>query len=363
MQIVTYVMLAFAALAAIDRIFGDRLGLGPQLAQGISMLGPLTLSMAGVMVLSPYIASLLTGVSGSFPEFLDFSIIPASIFANDSGGAQLSVDLARDPALGLFNGLIVASMMGVTVSFTIPYSLQVTRPEDHDALLLGIICGMITIPVGCVVGGLMLGIGILTLLLDLVPMILLLAICAVGIVRFRRVTLKVFAVLGWIIRMLITLGLLIGIVEFLTDLKILPVSEPLENAMIIILNIACIMAGAFPLLHVVKLVFKRPFDAIGRKLGINETSALGLLSTLATSLTTFGMMGDMDRRGITVNSAFAVSAAFVFVDHLAFTMSYNADYLPAMIVAKLVSGVSAVAMACLLMHLDAGRSRARTPSV
>ena len=362
MQIVTYVLLAFAVVAAIDLIFGDKLGLGSQLHQGIMMLGPLTLAMAGVMVLSPYIAELLSGVSGSFPEFLDFSIIPASIFANDSGGAQLAVDLARDPEIGLFNGLVVASMMGVTITFTIPYSLQVTKPENHDSLLLGIICGMVTIPVGCIIGGLMLGIGFLPLVLDLVPMILLLAAVAVGIVRFRRVTLRIFAIFGWIIRLLITVGLIIGIVEFLTEWRILPVSMPLTDVMNTILNIACVMAGAFPLLHIVKLIFKKPFALLGKRLGINDTAALGLLSTVATSLTTFGMVNEMDKRGITVNAAFAVSAAFVFVDHLAFTMSYNSAYLPSMIVAKLLSGVAAVAMACLLMRLDSKKVAANRNS-
>ena len=331
-------MLAFAVVAAIDRIFGSRLGLGTELDKGINMLGPLTLAMAGVMVLSPYIAELLSGVRDSFPEFLDFSIIPASIFANDSGGAQLAVDLARNPELGLFNGLIVASMMGVTITFTIP---------------------MITIPVGCIVGGVMLGIGILPLLLNLVPMLVLLVAVAIGIIKFRQITLKIFSVLGWIIRMLITVGLVIGIVEFLTDFRILPTSMPLSEAMITIVNIACIMAGAFPLLYVVGLIFKKPFGYLGRALRINETSALGLLSTVATSLTTFGMINEMDKRGITINAAFAVSAAFVFVDHLAFTISYNSAYLPAMIVSKLISGISAILLACLLMRLDEKKEAAK----
>ena len=77
-----------------------------------------------------------------------------------------------------------------------------------------------------------------------------------------------------------------------------------------------------------------------------------MLSTVGTSLTTFGMLGEMDRRGVVLNSAFAVSAAFVFVDHLAFTMSYNAEYLPAMIVAKLLSGATAVLLACLLLRRE-----------
>ena len=84
---------------------------------------------------------------------------------------------------------------------------------------------------------------------------------------------------------------------------------------------------------------------ISKKVGMNEVSALGFVGTLATNVTTFGMMRDMDDKGVVLNSAFAVSAAFTFAGHLAFTMSFNADYLVPVIVGKLVAGVFAVAIA------------------
>ena len=57
--------------------------------------------------------------------------------------------------------------------------------------------------------------------------------------------------------------------------------------------------------------------------------------------------------GKVVNIAFAVSAAFVFGDHLGFTAGFAPDMLPAMIVGKLVGGVSAVAVALWLTRKDA----------
>ena len=87
---------------------------------------------------------------------------------------------------------------------------------------------------------------------------------------------------------------------------------------------------------------------IGGRLGINEVSAIGFVSSLATSATTFGVMNDMDKKGAMLNSAFAVSAAFTFAGHLAFTLAYDAAYLPAMIVGKLVAGVCALVVGVLL---------------
>ena len=45
------------------------------------------------------------------------------------------------------------------------------------------------------------------------------------------------------------------------------------------------------------------------------------------------------------NIAFAVSAAFVFGDHLGYTAGFAPEVLPAMIVGKLTGGISALALA------------------
>ena len=53
----------------------------------------------------------------------------------------------------------------------------------------------------------------------------------------------------------------------------------------------------------------------------------------------------MDGKGAMINSAFAVSAAFTFAEHLAFTMSFDDSYIFYMILGKLVSGVCALLIA------------------
>ena len=75
---------------------------------------------------------------------------------------------------------------------------------------------------------------------------------------------------------------------------------------------------------------------------------MGILSSLATSVHTFEKMREMDKKGIVLNSAFAVSGAFVFCGHLAFTMAFAPEYVVPVIVGKLISGVSAVAAAVII---------------
>ena len=64
------------------------------------------------------------------------------------------------------------------------------------------------------------------------------------------------------------------------------------------------------------------------------------------------MMNEMDSKGTVLNSAFAVSAAFVFGDHLGFTAGFAPQMLPAMIVSKLTGGITAVAVALWLTRKD-----------
>ena len=56
----------------------------------------------------------------------------------------------------------------------------------------------------------------------------------------------------------------------------------------------------------------------------------------------------MNDRGKVVNMAFAVSAAFAFGDHLAYTASVAKEIVLPMIAGKLAAGICAVAVAFLI---------------
>ena len=180
MNPITAIMLVFSCLGALDRIFGNRFGLGKEFERGFMLLGPMALSMIGMIVLSPYLAQLLSPCFDAFYNALniDPSILPASLFANDMGGASLSQEICVDTKLGGFNALVVSSMMGCTISFTIPYALGVVKKEHHKDLFFGLLCGIITIPVGSVVSGLCIGLPFLYLLWNLLPLILISAMIA-----------------------------------------------------------------------------------------------------------------------------------------------------------------------------------------
>ena len=81
---------------------------------------------------------------------------------------------------------------------------------------------------------------------------------------------------------------------------------------------------------------------------MNDVAAAGMVASLANCIPMFGMMKDMDDRGKIINVAFSVSAAFVFGDHLGFTAGFDANMITPMIIAKLVGGITAVAIAMFI---------------
>ncbi len=350
MNYVAVFMCVFSLLAAIDRIFGNRFGLGREFERGFMLFGTMALSMIGMIILSPAIADVLSPLFEVTYKYLkiDPSIIPASFFANDMGGAPLASEIAHNAKIGGFNALVVSSMMGATISFTIPFALGAVKKELHESVLLGLLCGIVTVPVGCFVSGLFLKLSVLELLLNLLPLVILSGIIAVGLILCPTLCVKIFSVFGAFIKIVITIGLALGILRFLTGYEVIKNLDTLENGAAVCLNASVVMSGAFPFMYIVGKVLKKPLAFTGRKMGINETSALGFVSTLATNVTTFGMMGDMDRKGVVLNSAFAVSAAFTFAGHLAFTLAFDASYIAPVILGKIISGVSALLLAVLI---------------
>ena len=248
-------------------------------------------------------------------------------------------------------------MMGVTVSFTIPFAFTAVDRSQHDYLLPGLLCGGVTIPVGCFAGGIIQGIPISTLFINMLPLVVLSAVLAAGLMLFPRVCTLVFGWLGKLIQALITFGLMVAIIRFLSGREIIPGLETIEAAGEICLNAAIVMSGAFPLLYIISKLLAKPIGILADRMGINHESAMGFISSLANSMTTFEQMKNMDDKGVMLNSAFAVSAAFVLGDHLAFTLAMDGDFVPGMMVGKLVSGVLAVGAALFLYGYLSRRAR------
>ena len=349
-QILICIMAVFAVLGGLDRIFGNRFGLGKEYEEGILAMGSLALAMVGVITLAPVLADVLMVAVGPVFRLLgaDPAMLAGTVLACDMGGGALAQNMTENKDVAMLSGVILGSMMGATIVFTIPVALGILPAQDRKYLAKGILCGVVTIPVGVLVGGITAGFSLMLVLRNLVPIVILAALIALGLWKAEKLMIKGFAIFGKLIVALITVGLTAAIVESLTGWVLIPGMAPISEGFQTAGAIAIVLAGAFPLVYLLTKLLKKPLLAFGRLLGINETAAAGLVATLANSIATFGMTKDMDDRGKVVNIAFAVSAAFVFGDHLGFAAGFAPEMLAPMILGKLAGGVSAVAIALLL---------------
>jgi len=349
-EVLIYIMAGFAVLGALDRIFGNRIGIGKEFEEGILAMGALAMAMLGIIALAPVLANLLRPVVVPVYRFLgaDPAMFAGTILACDMGGASLAKELTADPESAMLGGVLAGSMLGATIVFTIPVAMGILHPADRPYMAKGILAGIVTIPVGVLVGGLVAGFPLMKVLRNLVPIVVIAILIALGLWKAEKWMVKGFSAFGKGVVAVITAGLAAAIVRSLTGFTIIPGMAPLEEGFLTVGAIAIVLAGAFPLVWVVTRLLKKPLMKAGRLLGINETAAGGLVATLANSIATFNMVGEMDDRGKVINIAFAVSAAFVFGDHLGFTAGFAPEMLPAMIVGKLAGGISAIFVALWL---------------
>lgn len=349
-EVLIDMMAVFALLGGLDRILGGRFGLGSRFEEGILSMGSLALAMVGIVSLAPVLAGILKPIVVPVYRLLgaDPAMFAGTVLACDMGGGPLARQLTADPQAADLGGVITGSMLGATVVFTIPVAMGILKEEDRPAMAKGILCGMVAIPFGILAGGLTAGYAFSMVLRNLVPIVLMALLIALGLWRAEKAMVAAFTAFGKIVVAVVTVGLSGAIIQALTGFAVIPGLAPISEGFETVGTIAIVLAGAFPLVYVLTQVLNKPLMALGKLLGINEPASAGLIASLANSIATFGMVKDMDDRGKVVNIAFAVPAAFVFGDHLGFTAGFAPELLPAMIVGKLVGGVFAVGVALLL---------------
>jgi ethanolamine transporter len=306
--------------------------------------------MLGIITLAPVLASILKPIIVPIFSLLgaDPAMFAGSLLACDMGAASLALELTENNDAAMLGGIITGSMLGATLVFTIPAAMGILREEDRPAMAKGILCGIVTIPVGVLAGGIAAGFAISMVLRNLIPIVILAILIALGLWKWEKAMVKGFTAFGKGVTAVVTVGLVAGIAQRLTGWVIIPGLAPIEEGFHTVGEIAIVLAGAFPLVYTVTRVFRKPLLKLGKLLGINDASAAGLVATLANSIATFGMVSQMDDRGKVVNIAFAVSAAFVFGDHLGFTAGFAPTMLGPMILAKLTGGLLAATLALFL---------------
>jgi len=362
-SVIIFIMMIFMIVGAVDKIRGNKLGYGEKFDDGMNAMGPLAAAMAGVVAAAPVLALILSPIIVPIYGLLgaDPSMFATTLLACDMGGYPLALQMAQSEEVGQYAGLILGTMMGPTIVFTIPVALSIIKEEDRPFLGAGILAGMITIPIGCIVGGLAMNmtsykIGIGSILVNLIPVIIIAGLIVLGLWFKPAKMIAGFNKFGTGVTVVITALTAIAVFEYETGIQF-PLFNlmvdyegtcPLEDGLLVCGQIAIVLIGAYPMVEWITRHFGAALGKIGDKLGMNAAGSTGLVATLANNIAMFNIMGEMNAKGKLLNVAFAVSAAFVFGDHLGFTAGNNPEMITPVIIGKLVAGITALIVANIL---------------
>lgn len=364
-SVIIFVMMIFMIVGAIDKIRGNKKGYGEWFEEGFNAMGPLAIAMAGVVAAAPVLAIILRPIIVPIYQLVgaDASMFATTLLACDMGGYPLAMKMAANENIGNFAGLILGTMMGPTIVFTIPVALSIIKKEDRPFLGAGILAGLITVPIGCIVGGLVMNftsykMNIGTIIVNIIPVIIIAGLIVLGLWFKPQKMINGFNKFGTAVTVIITFFTAVAVFEYQTGIKF-PLMNimvepdesgvvPLESGLLVCGQIAIVLIGAFPMVKWITDTFEKPLEKIGQKLGMNEAGSAGLIANLANNIAMFNIMKDMNAKGKILNVAFAVSAAFVFGDHLGFTAGVNNEMIFPVIVGKLVAGITALILANIM---------------
>lgn len=359
--VVVGIMTLFALVGIVDSIFlKNKLGLGSEFQRGMEMIGPLCIAIVGIIALVPEMSCVIERtLSPLYAKLgLDPSMAVSSILAIDMGGFQLSASVAADTMVGSWAGIVYGSMMGATIVFTIPVGLAAIQKQDVTAFSKGVLYGIAAIPFGTLLGGLAMGIPVLTVLKNLIIPTVFSVIIIVCLALWQKQTTAVFKAFSTFINIVAMIGLGLAMIK---DLILSPLSSnglfnldevPFFNTLGstsegigVAGSVGLVLAGALPFIACLNKWLKKPLSAISQKHGVTEAGITGFLLSCANNMAMFATMSEMKDREKTVNTAFAVCAAFIIGDHLAFAAANAPEAIAPMMLAKAVSGIIAVCIA------------------
>ena len=349
-KIIMTIMAIGFVIGGIDKIAGNKLGLGSRFEEGIRFLAVYTFSMAGILCLVPVLSEgfrklfAITGTGIVDPGFV------GGIVGIGVGGFGLSMELAKTSLLGKFSGIIVGSMLGATLTFTIPVGYTLIKKEDRDYFSRGLMLGLIPIPVGCFTAGCMMKVPMGELLANELPVILLAVVLIIGLYFVPDKMSALFAKIGTVIQILALIGLILGGFTYISGIEVVPNMDALMKSMATISGMCIVLAGSFTVLELVMRWGRTGLTRIGEKIGLDAEAVSGMLFSCLSTVPAMSMLKDMNPTGKVACTAFLVSSTCVFGGQLSYAAAEAPDCLVPMIVGKLISAFLGMGLAIIFAN-------------
>ena len=346
-QILMWVILGFFLLGLADRALGFKFGIGKEFLKGTDLMGLFALQCVGMICFAPVLAKLLIPVVSPIYSALgaDPAMFAPNFIAVDAGGYAISTQMARDPMIGRWAGVCVGSLLGATLSFNIPVLFGLVGKENYRSFSIGALSAMISAPNGCIVGGLCCGIEISAILTNLIPVIIVAVIIAVGLLFVPDVVIRVFIIFAKFLMVVISIGLALALLKSMTGVELVEGVLPLGDGLLVAGSICFTCTGAICMVYALIKLAGKPIGKLGELIGLNDVALINTFIGFSTVAPGGACYNDMNPRGKVVFSTVACTAANILGAHMGFVAAQDPEMLPVLFVSKLSSAVVALPLA------------------
>ena len=264
-----------------------------------------------------------------------------TFIAVDMGGYQLADALAETRESWIM-AMVTGYMAGATIVFSIPVALKMLEKRDRKYLALGVMSGLLAIPIGVFVASAIIAVShpmvreIVSTNADatyqlalswgqigvnLIPLIIICVALAAGLKFKPDAMIKGFIVFGRVMESTLKIVFVLVVVEYFTGVwstlfgsfgfdPIIADEEDTFRALEVSGAIGMMLCGAFPMVYLIRRYLAKPLAKIGGAVGLSSDATAGLLAGSANVLALFSMVKDLRAKDKVICMAFAVCCAF-----------------------------------------------------
>jgi len=373
--------MACCVAGGIAYIIKEDSGLGTAFSEGLQTMAALFIPICGLMASVPFIKvgveKLFGGMFRSFGA--DPVIAAAMVMPPDCGSYALAVDMGGSPEI-LIVVIAVGFMCASTIAFNIPIGLSILDKKDHRYLALGAMSGFLSVPFGvfitCAIASVTASkirtefttvgtpqyvpnLEMSTILLNLIPLIVICVLLALGLKFFPNGMVKGFMIFGKTLTGVLTLVVVVSIVQHYTGLfssvfgswgfdPLFADEKELFRAIELLGTIAMMLTGAFPMVYLIRKYFKKSLEKMGKFAGMDSAGSAGMVACMANGLALFGYVKEMRPTDKVVSIAFLTCAGYSLGDFIAFNVNFQPNLVLALFVGQIAGGIIGILFAKIL---------------
>ncbi len=379
--IVKYILMICCVIGGLAYIKNDQSDLGQSFNDGLHAMANLFIPICGLMASVPFLTVWIPKIFGPIFGLVGADPVVASAFimAPDCGSFALATQIGQ--TADLFPVIIaIGFMCASTISFNVPIGLSMLDKEDHKYLALGTMSGFLSVPFGVFITSVIVmftnpairtqfsstgdpdhivHLTLSLILCNLIPLIIICVLLALGLKFFLNGMIKGFAVFGKVWTGILTVIVIANIVQyytgFFTDVlhlswefaPLMADEEDTFRAIELLGSIAMMLTGAFPMVTLIQKYLSKPLEKLGRFAGLEAEGSVGLVACLPNGLALFPFIKNMRPKDKVICLAFLTCGGYCLGDFIAFNVNFQPNLLVPVFIGQIGGGIIGILFAKL----------------